>query len=190
MSAGARGAASEGPHPLAVRLAAALPRGARVLVAGPGRGRSLPPLEDAGLSLTIVTAGDEELRDASGTFDGALSTHALLHGTPAAVARRIAALAERLAPHGLLHATFGSCNDARYAAGIVYADGSWTPAAGSERGVVHASFDAAGLRALLHGFDVERAEEIAVAEIAGTWAHGADDAAPSVHWFVEARRRP
>jgi hypothetical protein len=184
MSAGARGAAPEGPHPLAVRLAAVLPHGARVL----GRGRSLPPLRDAGFALTIVAAGDEELHDANGPFDGALSTHALLHGTPAAVAQRVAAFAARLAPRGLLHATFGSFADTRYP-GVVYADGSWAPAAGSEQGVVHASFDAAGLRALLRGFDIERGEEVAVAEIVGKWAHGADDAAPSVHWFVEARRR-
>ena len=186
MSAGAQSADPEGPHPLAQRLAAQHRAGDRVLVVGPGRGRSLGVLEAAGLRVETATAGDEQLLEHRGPYGAILSTHALLHGTRVAVARRCALLLRRIATGGRLYATFGSKRDPRYGAGTEVSGGGWAPTDGDEAGVAHAYFDRATLLRALAGFHVLSIEERDVGDIAGRWAHPSRGAPPAIHWFVEA----
>jgi len=184
----AQGGEAQGPHPLALRAAAALPAGARLLVLGAGSGRSLPPLAQRGLALDIAPADDEALTSHRGPFDGVLSTHALLHGTQAGIALRLAALAARLKPAGLFFATFGSSEDPRSGAGIWAPGGGWIPTEGAENGVTHAYFDRPQLERLLAEFEITRVERRDVRAVVGTWAHAKGAVqGPSVHWFVEAR---
>jgi len=127
---------------------------------------------------------------ADGGFDAAISTHALLHGTPASIAARLGEIARALRPGGLFFATFGSVRDARFGRGTRIDASTWAPESGDERGVAHAYFAATGLRALLaRDFAVERADENGVDDVAGTWAHATTPLRDAVHWFVEARRR-
>ena len=188
MSADAQFSLSEGPHPLAVRLAAAQRIGDRVLVIGPGRGRSLTVLANAGLIVETAQDGDALLDEHPGPFAAMLSTHALLHGTPATLAARCARILERLEDGGRLYATFGSTRDPRCGAGTPV-DGGWAPSDGDEAGVVHAYFDRPALEAVLAGFVLLAASEHDVRDIVGRWAHAPDAALrPSLHWFVEAQR--
>jgi hypothetical protein len=188
MSAGAQFSLPEGPHPLAVRVSHEQRTGDRVLVVGPGRGRSLGVLAAAGLSVETAEAGDVLLDTQRGPYAAVLSTHALLHGTPAAVAARCARILERLTNGGRLYATFGSVRDPRFGTGTAV-DGGWAPNEGDEAGVVHAYFDRSALEAALAGFLLLCASEHDVRETVGRWAHAPDAVLrPSVHWFVEARR--
>lgn len=188
MSAGAQFPAPEGPHPLAVRLSREQREGNRVLVVGPGRGRSLGVLAAAGLSVEIAEADDASLNAHRGPYAAVLSTHTLLHGTPVAVAARCAEILEVLVPGGRLYATFGSVRDPRFGTGTAL-DGGWAPDEGGEAGIVHAYFDRSALQTALAGFLLLSASEHDVGEIVGRWAHAPDAALrPSVHWFVEAGR--
>jgi SAM-dependent methyltransferase len=180
-------------HPLAVRLVEHL-RGAReirVLEFACGAGRNTRALREAGLD--VVTLDDRIAASAApfagvpGGFAAALSTHGLLHGTPAIVAENLSQIARRLAKNGMLYATFGSAHDARFGHGERIDASTFAPAAGGERGVPHAFFDRDQLVAHLDPhFAVESLEEHKADDVAGAWAHRELPLSGAVHWFVVA----
>jgi SAM-dependent methyltransferase len=182
-----------------------------VLLLGLGNGRHLPPLLAAGHAVDVVEAdparavegatrwaGEPRVRIARARyggplpfafgFDGALATHALLHGRPADVAAALSAVGARLRPGAPFAFTLGSSRDPRCGRGTPLAPGSWAPEDGPEAGVAHAYFDEERARALLGGWQLESLEEGSAAETAGGWAHTPREAAALVHWFVRARR--
>jgi SAM-dependent methyltransferase len=201
------------PHPFASELADVL-RGAaapRVLLLGFGNGRNLPPFTRAGIRVDTVeedaararyaaerTAAQPLVRVArcrfvgpypyAGGFDGALSTSAFLHGSPATVDAALAAVAARLRPNAPFYATFGSTRDPRFGRGVRIDAATYAAADGPESGVPHAFFDEARLRERLGAFVDLDLREGSAAETAGRWAHAPDDAAEIRHWFVRARR--
>lgn len=185
-------------HPLAVELIEALCRrdGRRVLDFGSGMGRNTAALRDAGFDVLSIddaaAAGTDALAaiDSDGTsFDGALSTHALLHGTPHSVRNRVGALACILSGGAYLFATFASTRDARYGVGEQVAEATFAPLDGDERGVAHVYFDEARLRAIVEPhFHVTSLDERAADAIAGTWAHPASPLRGAVHWMLCAVR--
>lgn len=187
------GTLHEPPHPLAGALIVALPAGSRILLAGVGSGRHIPPLLEAGFrvdaldeaSLRAVVEGEPF----PGGFDGALSTHALLHGTPDAIAAARGAIGERLNPGAPFHLTLGSSADPRFGAGTRIDDATWSASTGPEAGVPHAYFDEGGARRLLVDWDVLALEARSAAETAGRWAHQPDELATMVHWFARIARR-
>jgi hypothetical protein len=181
------------PHPLAVRLIQALGAApARVIDVATGSGRNARALRAAGFEVVAIGDGDatpQRLAAEPRRFAAAISTHGLLHGTPASIGALLHAVAERLEPGGLLHATFGSTRDARCGQGTAIEPYVYAPADGDERGVPHAFYDEPRLRALLEAtFDLDRIEERDAGESAGAWAH-ARPLERAVHWFVEARKR-
>jgi SAM-dependent methyltransferase len=205
------GPAEPTPHPLALELAARLGAEAlpRCLLLGIGRGRNLPPLLAAGAAVDAIEDDPERARAAivrfaasagvrvararyagphpfSGPYAAALSTHALLHGTPTDVAAALAATHARLAPGAPFFFTLGNKRDPRFGTGVPVAPDTYVDETGSERGVAHCYLDATGVNALLAGFALEHLEERSGA--AGAWAHDAADAERIVHWFVRAHR--
>jgi len=209
-------AASEEPvaHPLARHLAESLAtkhRPTRILLLGIGSGRNVPVLLGAGADVEVIEehrqraqamrahfGAQTRLRISdgayagpfpiAGSFDGALSTHALLHGTPAGVASAVASVRERLFSGAHFFTTLGSKSDHRFGAGTRVAADAFAPSDGAEAGVAHAYFDEAGVRALFAGFSIATIEEHDASQSAGRWAHDADDAAGTIHWFVRATR--
>jgi hypothetical protein len=198
------------PHPLALELAAALASLAvpRALLLGVGNGRNVPPLLAAGAHVDAIEddparastaltrfAADARVRIVrasyagpypfTGPYDAALSTHALLHGSPQSVAAALAAVRFRLAPNAPFFFTLGSKRDPRFGRGRRLQDDTYAPESGSEAGVPHCYFDAPAARALLEGFVLDRIEENVAP---GSWAHAPDEAAAIIHWFVRARR--
>lgn len=174
------------PHPLALALIECLRdrRGARVLEIGTGSGRNTKALVAAGLTAESFDA------EPAAPYAAALSTHALLHGTREAIARRLGEIAALLEPGAPLYATFGSVRDARCGTGERIADGVYAPLDGDEAGVAHAYFDRASLMALLdRDWSVESLDEVDVDGIAGRWAHVRAPLRGAVHWFAIARRR-
>ncbi len=206
-----RGRAEPTPHPLAVELAARLAAEAprRCLLLGVGRGRNLAPFLAAGIGVDAIEDDPERARAAilrfaetadvrvaqtayagpypvAEAYAGALSTHALLHGSPADVAAALAATYARLAPGAPFFFTLGNKHDPRFGTGAPIAPDTYVDETGSESGVAHCYFDAGGVDALLAGFALERLEECSGA--AGTWAHDSAEAERIVHWFVRAHR--
>lgn len=179
------------PHPLAAELIERLratPH-ARVLDLGTGSGRNSAALTAAGYAVQAIADNDVAGFAAGGSFDAALSTHALLHGTPQAIAATLQTLTAVLKAQAPLYATFGSKADSRYGKGTRVDEDTFAPESGDEQGVAHAYFDERALRAMLErSFIVESIEEHAVDEIVGTWAH-AQRPQGTVHWFVRARRQ-
>lgn len=169
-------------HPLAVALIRRLENtGGAVLEIGPGSGRNTAALRAAGLRVSHEPVAS--------AFDAALSTHALLHGTPTDVANALDAIAAALKPGAPLYATFGSQRDARFGRGTRVDARTFAPNDGDERGVAHCYFDEPVLRALLEThFSVESMEETSVDDVVGRWAH-AQPPSGSVHWFVRSVRR-
>jgi hypothetical protein len=170
---------NDSPHPLARALIDRLRErsGAIVLEIGAGSGRNTRALLAAGLR--VVTLPSTE-RCAAG-----LSTHALLHGTPASLAHDLDAIADALEPGAPLFATFGSIHDARYGEGEEREPFVYAPTEGDEIGVAHAFFDESRLRALLAPrFAIESIDEVTVDAIAGTWAHRTAPLHGAVHWFA------
>jgi hypothetical protein len=206
---------SPSPHPLALDFARAiaLRSTARALLLGFGSGRNVPPVmaaatrivileEDAGRAraaaarfagdgrVDIVHARYENAAAAlPGAFEGALTTHALLHGNRRTVSAAVAAVRERLEPHAPFFITLGSTSDPRYGAGDRIDDATYAARSGSEAGVPHTYFDRAAVAELLEGFLIDALDERDAAETAGSWAHTPDEAATLRHWFVRARRR-
>ena len=176
-------------HPLALRLFERL-RGSNgpVIVVGDGRGRNSRALRAAGV--VVVAIPDEaaytQLPNAPRSFAGALSTHAYLHGTAPKIRAGVAELARVLQPGAPAFLTFGSIQDVRYGYGEQLDAQSFAPGDGPERGVPHAYFDRGGLLEILTPFKVISAEETAVDEIIGKWAHLEGEPPGKVHWFVEA----
>jgi hypothetical protein len=165
-------------HPLAVRLVEHLRGGPeiRVLEFACGGGRNTRALRGAGLDVVTIddptAASPAPLAGLPGDFAAALSTHGLLHGTPAIIAGHVSQIARLLAKDAMLYATFGSVRDARFGQGERIDASTFAPAEGDERGVPHAFFDRDQLRALLDPhFAIESLEE-----------HHAQ----KVHWFVVA----
>ena len=172
------------PHPLALALIERLRDrpGAAVLEIGAGSGRNTRALEAAGFR---VLAPPPKEPCAAG-----LSTHELLHGTPATLTPALAAVARGLETHAPLFATFGSIRDARYGTGEEREPHVYAPRDGDEAGVSHAYFDEARLRAMLERhFTIEAMHEVEVDAIAGTWAHQRAPLYGAVHWFVIAQAR-
>ena len=184
------------PHPLAERLIERLQPGApaRILDFASGSGRNAGAIRSAGFEVLAVddgtAASDAPLAGVAPGFAAAISTHGLLHGTPARIAAALRAIGDRLVPGGLLFATFGSTRDARFGEGTRIADFTYAPADGDERGVAHAYFDRERLHTLLEpSFEIESLEERGVDEIAGAWAHLERPLAGAAHWFAIARKR-
>ena len=185
-------------HPLAGELIEALccRGGGRVLDFGSGIGRNTAALRDAGFDVLSIddaaAVGTDALAaiDIGGTpFDGALSTHALLHGTPHSVRKRVGALACVLSGGAYFFATFASTRDARYGGGEEVAEATFAPLDGDERGVAHVYFDELRLRAIVEPhFRVTSLDERAADAIAGTWAHSASPLRGAVHWILYAVR--
>ncbi|HYL26515.1 MAG TPA: hypothetical protein VEW74_01705 [Candidatus Nitrosotalea sp.] len=184
------------PHPLAERLIERLQTRSqsRVVDFAAGSGRNGAALRRAGLTVVTVDDATAESEDPLAALqapvDAVVSTHGLLHGTPASIATRVRALAGALSQGGLLYATFGSRRDARFGQGERIDDSTFAPLEGDERGVAHAYFDRHGLEKLLSGsFAVESFEEVFVDEIAGSWAHRERPLTGAVHWFAVAKKR-
>ncbi|MDQ2663314.1 MAG: methyltransferase domain-containing protein [Candidatus Eremiobacteraeota bacterium] len=201
------------PHPLARQLIDRLSGrpGCRILELGTGSGRNAAALLAAGFRVHSIDDDRERTAAAKarcavlgGTFatssyahisgriakcSAALSTHALLHGTPSKAAHTLAAVRRVLEPSAPFFGTFGSTRDARFGAGTNVEPFVFAPERGEESGVAHAYYDRDRLDALLSPtFVIEQLEEIAVDEIVGTWAHAS--ARGAVHWFAHLRARP
>lgn len=164
---------------MARELAGALAGGAKVIDFAYGSGRNAAFLSRRGFAVTAVPDdGAASFAAPEAAFDGAVSTHGLLHGTPAAIRSMLEALAHALKRGAPLYATFASTKDARYGAGRQIEAHTFAADGGEEAGVAHSYFDQARLRELLRGlFEVESMEECAAEHVAG-----------SVHWSVRARR--
>ncbi len=120
----------------------------------------------------------------------AISTHALLHGSPEAISELMGDIARALSPGAPLAATFGSMLDARFGTGTRLGPITFAPSEGDERGVAHSYYDEAGLRrALDERFRIADLREVEVDDIAGGWAHERAPLRGAVHWFVLAHRR-
>ncbi len=177
-------------HPLAISLIARLRAtpNARVLEIGAGTGRNTEAIRAAGIEVDAVADGAPvPVREQY--YDAALSTHALLHGTPGTVAASLAAIASALKPGAPLHATFASTLDARFGKGQRISKHVFAAETGDEAGVPHVYFTGEELRSLLEpNYDVESLQETAADDIVGTWAHR-EPLRGVVHWFVRAIRR-
>lgn len=162
---------------------------ARVLDLGSGSGRNSAALIAAGHAVEAIPDDLVTSLRGGGPFDAAVSTHAMLHGTPSTISATVQALGEILKPHALFYAAFGSKADSRYGKGARIDEDTFAPEAGDEQGIAHAYFDENALRAMLErSFVVESVEEHAVDEVVGTWAH-AQRPQGTVHWFVRALRQ-
>jgi hypothetical protein len=177
-------------HPLAISLIArlrAIPN-ARVLEIGAGTGRNTEALRAAGFEIDALADGAPiPARDKY--YDAALSTHALLHGTPGTIAASLSAIANALKPQAPLHATFASTLDARFGKGQRISKHVFASETGDEAGVPHVYFTSEELRSLLEAnYDVESIQETAADDIVGTWAHR-EPLRGVVHWFVRAVKK-
>jgi hypothetical protein len=187
-------ASARPPHPLAAQLIAALgSRSARVIDFATGSGRNATALRQAGHEVLaiddVVAAGPKALLMVTEPYQAVISTHGLLHGTPATVYARLTSIAASMEPGGLLYATFGSTADARHGQGREIEPFVHAPAEGDERGVPHVFYDETRLRTALGVcFDVESLEEHGVDDVAGSWAHSEKPLERSVHWFAKARK--
>ena len=169
------------PHPLCLALIERLRArsGADVFEIGSGSGRNTRALLAAGFTVNATP----------GPYAGALSTHAMLHGTPDDVREQLGAIARALEPHAPFYATFGSVNDARYGEGTEVMEYAYAPTEGDEAGVTHAFFDEPRLRAILaERFEIEELREMKVDEIAGSWAHRDRPLRGAFHWFAKLRK--
>jgi hypothetical protein len=174
------------PHPLALELIERLRERPRALVLeiGRGSGRNRRALEAAGFAVS-------DIEDASSNLcAAAISTHALLHGTPDSIAAMLSRISRRLEASATLYATFGSQRDSRYGQGVQLGRQTFAPENGDETGVAHTYFDEGQLRRLLGDeWVIESLEEHDVDEVAGAWAHQQQPLKNSVHWFARLRKR-
>jgi len=180
-------------HPLAVRLVEHLRGGPeiRVLEFACGAGRNTRALREAALDVVTIddptAASRAPFAGVSGDFAAALSTHGLLHGTPAIIAGHVSQIARLLAKNGSLYATFGSVGDARFGQGERIDASTFAPTEGDERGVPHCFFDRDQLLSLLEAdYTIESLEEHDADGIAGSWAHREWPLSGAVQWFVVA----
>lgn len=196
-------------HLLACELATRVCAPGHVLVVGFGSGRNLAPLLDARLTIDVIegdvaraTAATQRYGEVTAIRivstigaasapdrDGALSTHALLHGDTATLATSIAAIAARLRDGAPFYTTLGSTRDPRFGRGRRIDAATFAPDTGSEAGIAHVYLAEREVRKLLRDFTIDALDEVDAAEHVGAWAHAPGDAATIVHWFVRARRR-
>jgi hypothetical protein len=139
--------------------------------------------------LRAVAQAYDALLPFRGPYDGALSTHALLHGSAALVRATLRNVAAVLRDGAPLHVVLGSRSDPRYGRGRRLADGAFVAEEGSEAGIPHVYFDEPGVRDVLDAFELASLEERSAAQTAGRWAHSAAESERIVHWFVRARKR-
>ena len=174
------------PHPLAQALIERLHgAGFRILEIGTGSLRNRAALEAAGHAVDSFAQAPE----APAVYDGAISTHALLHGTRDAVAGELRRIARVLRPGAPFYATFASVRDERFGKGIQIDPYAFAPSTGDEAGVAHAFFDEPALRAAVEPlFSIESVDERNVDAVVGRWAH-AQPPRGSVHFFLVARNR-
>jgi hypothetical protein len=186
-------------HPLALALIERLrdiPH-VRVLELGTGSGRNTEALKAAGFSVlgirddtieSFASGNAGAMIDTGGSFDGAISTHGLLHGTPATIAAAVAHISDTLKPDAPLFATFASVRDSRYGKGVRLAQHTFASESGDEQGVAHTYFDEPALRELLERFfTMESLQEQNVDGIAGAWAH-TEPLRGRVHWIARLRK--
>ena len=167
-----------------------MPAGATVLELGSGRGRNTRALRAAGLH--VIEIADVRVAHFAAepqSADAALSTHGLLHGSEAEIARAVHEIARALHAGNPLFATFASTNDARFGRGTEIGPHTFAPDSGDEKGVAHSYYDEARLRALLEPiFTIESLVETSADETVGRWAH-TQTPSGTVHWFVKALLR-
>jgi len=200
-------------HVLARDLAARVSAPRRILVVGYGSGRNLAPLLDAGLAIDLCEGDVTRAAAAAQRYgassrvriftalgspdattsivpdcDGALSTHALLHGNAAGLATSIASIHGRLRGGAPFYTTLGSTRDPRFGRGLRIDAATFAPDTGTEAGVPHVFLSEREVRAMLRDFTIESLDEIDASEHVGAWAHEPEDAATIVHWFLRARR--
>ena len=157
-----------------------------MLEIGHGSGRNHRALGAAGFEVLHFGAEAAPPERAA----AALSTHALLHGSPAEISAALAEIARELSVGAPLFATFGSQRDARFGEGRRLGPATFAPTDGDERGIAHSYFDEAALRGVLdEHFAIEELREVEVDEIVGAWAHASAPLRGAVHWFVVAHRR-
>ena len=200
------------PHPLVAALADVVAPGKRVLVVGFGSGRHLPHLLERGLFIDVIEE-DPQRADAAiagfdqhprvriararydhplpfdATYDGAVTTHVLLHGTPRTIASALAMVARQIRAYAPFHLTLGSQRDPRFRTGTSLDAQTRVAESGSEAGIPHAYFDAGGARALLSSWKILSLEEHDAAQTAGRWAHAPNELETMVHWFARITRR-
>jgi hypothetical protein len=185
--------------------------GSRVLLLGVGSGRNVGVLAGTGARVEVVEddveraaaatqryAAKAHVRVTRATYAGpvpyaagfvaALSTHALLHGTPTEIASAVAAVRTSLAPDAPFYATLGSQRDPRFGEGHRLGPDTFAPLDGSEAGIPHAYFDERTVRTVLSDFVIEELREANAGATVGSWAHTRAEAARIVHWYVKARR--
>lgn len=198
---------------LARDLAARVSAPRRILVVGYGSGRNLAPLLDAGLAIDLCEGDVTRAAAAAQRYgassrvriftalgspdattsivpdcDGALSTHALLHGNAAGLATSIASIHGRLRDGAPFYTTLGSTRDPRFGRGLRIDAATFAPDTGTEAGVPHVFLSEREVRAMLRDFTIESLDEIDASDHVGAWAHEPEDAATIVHWFLRARR--
>ena len=186
---------AETAHPLADELLdfnTEQPLSGPVIEVGHGSGRNTRALLAAGLQ--VVPVPDDvpytQLPGGRETYGAALSSHAYLHGTVDKLRAGMAELRRVLRPGAPIFITLDSIQDARYGFGVSFDERSFAPGDGDEAGIPHAYFDRDGIVELLRGFfELESAREVEVDAIVGRWAHGEQEPAGRVHWFVRARRQ-
>jgi len=205
----------EKPHPLALALAS-LKRSAQpdaprfALVLGGGSGRNILPLLSAHIAVDVIeedAARAQALRDrfdqepsvrvAHGPYaepnvfarqyNAVLSTHALLHGSSAAISGTLEALKELLAPDADMMLTLGSARDPRLGTGQRIDAQTWTPLESPEKGVPHVYYDREEARTALRSFAVVSLREVCARDIVGRWAHAVDATPEIVHWFAHVK---
>jgi len=209
-SSSAKQAIFREPHPLARALLERIAPGSSVLELGAGSGRNLAAL--IGTMAVVAVESDHARADALRVdfdasnpeiicfssagmplgdqfFSAVLSTHALLHGMPNALQTTLREVGRVMKPAALLFAAFGSESDERFGQGDRRGPHSFVSSEGDEAGIVHSFFREAALRELLHDFEIEDINKVAVDDIAGTWAHAQRPLRGAVHWFVVARKR-
>ena len=178
-----------GPHPLAQRLLDELPPGGVVLEIGPGSGRNTRALRDAGVEVMPVAPTVAEFATlGSRAFDAVLSTHALLHGTPASIEAMLARCVASMNAGAKLYATFGSTRDARFGTGQRISAHAFAPLDGDEAGIAHSYFNSDDVRELLRPLRVVELTEVCVDDVAGRWAHTNAPLSNAYHWFAVAEK--
>jgi hypothetical protein len=183
---------TQGPHPLAERLIA---RYRDAALAGPvleiaaGAGRNTSALRAAGLPV-VATRDDDSYTQLPGgrnAYAAALSTHGYLHGSTDKLRSGFGELLRVLRAGAPVFITLGSINDARFGYGLPLDDRTYAPGDGPEKGIPHAYFEREGIAEILRGFTLESADEVAVDEVVGRWAHAPVERGLR-HWFVVARK--
>ncbi len=124
----------------------------------------------------------------AGGYDGALSTHALLHGSRTRIRAALSHLCAVTHGGARLNLVLGSRSDPRSGRGRDVGDGAFAPEDGDETGIPHVYFSESEVREMLGALEIDSLDERSAADTAGRWAHDAASAAQMVHWFVRARR--